>query len=57
MERDTKQLWLELVGMYVYALGGNEEIDDLMYDVLSDRFKNKLAEYKTAIIQEQKEEC
>lgn len=57
MERDEKQLWLELTTMYLVALGNDEGIDEWHYEIMKDRFMNKLSEFKTAIIREQREEC
>ena len=56
IERDEKQLWLELTAMYITALHNNESINEWYYEVMKDRFMNKLSEFKTAIIREQREE-
>lgn len=56
VERDEKQLWLELTAMYLTALGNDEGIDEWYYEVMKDRFMNKLSEFKTAIIKEYEED-
>lgn len=53
--RDEKQCWLELLAMYLKALGDCEGIDEMMYEVKKDMFMNKLSEFKTAIILEYEE--
>ena len=55
-ERDEKQLWSELVAMYIVALDKDKNISEWQYEVMKDRFMNKLSEFKTAIIREQREE-
>ena len=51
--RDSKLIWSELVQMYSKALGDCEGIDYDTYDIMCDRFREKLSELSEAI----KEEC
>lgn len=55
--RDTTQCWLELVALYDYQLRCNEGVDEEYYETRLEQFRNKLSEFRTAIIREQREEC
>lgn len=50
--RDSKLIWSELVGMYSKALGDCEGIDYDTYDIMCDRFREKLSELGEAIKEE-----
>ena len=50
--RDSKQIWSELVQMYCRALGGNEKVDYDTYDIMCNRFREKLSELSEAIKEE-----
>ena len=55
--KDSKQIYLELLMMYIKALNNCEGIDELFYEVQKDRFMNLLGEFQQVIRIEEREEC
>ena len=56
IEKDSKQCWIELVAMYVAALGNDKDISEWVYETKKDKFMDTLSQLKNAIIREYEEE-
>jgi hypothetical protein len=55
-EKDATQCWLELVALYDYQLRCNEGIDEEYYETKMEQFKDILSQFRTATVNEDREE-